>query len=92
MTLYQIFIIFARFYADQKKTLEINPRHPLIKELKRRVGSEEADKTTMDLARVMYDSAVLRSGYGLKDSSDFASRIERMLRLSLNVDVEAEVS
>ena len=53
---------------------------------------EEADQTTIDLARVMYDSAVLRSGFALKDSGDFASRIERMLRLSLNVDVDAEVS
>ena len=80
------------FYSDQKKTLEINPRHPLIKELRRRVEEEEADQTTIDLARVMYDSAVLRSGFALKDSGDFASRIERMLRLSLDVDVEAEVS
>lgn len=81
----------TEFYSDQKKTLEINPRHPLIKELKRRVEGEEADQTTSDLARVMYDSAVLRSGFALKDSGDFAARVERMMRLSLNVDVDAEV-
>lgn len=80
------------FYSDQKKTLEINPRHPLIKELNRRISEEKADQTTIDLARVMYDSAVLRSGFALKDSSEFATRIERMLRLSLDVDVNAEVS
>ena len=40
----------------------------------------------------MYDSAILRSGFALKDSGDFASRVERMMRLSLNVDLEAEVS
>lgn len=84
-------ICLPSFYSDQKKTLEINPRHPLIKELKRRVESEEADQTTSDLARVMYDSAVLRSGFALKDSGDFATRVERMMRLSLNVDVDAEV-
>ena len=53
---------------------------------------EETDQTTSDLARVMFDSAILRSGFALKDSGDFAARVERMLRLSLNVDVEAEVS
>ena len=79
------------FYSDQKKTLEVNPRHPLIRELKRRVEVEETDHTTIDLARVMYDAAILRSGYALKDSGDFASRIERMLRIGLNVDLTAEV-
>ena len=81
----------SSFYGGQKKTLEINPRHPLIKELLRRVEREEQDETTSDLARVLYETAVLRSGYTLKDSSDFAGRIERMLRLSLGVDLTAEV-
>ena len=79
------------FYASQKKTLEINPRHPLVKELRRRVEADEQDETTGDLARVLYETAVLRSGFALKDSGDFAKRIERMLRLSLGVDVTAEV-
>ncbi len=69
----------------------MNPRHPLIRELKRRVDINDADQTTVDLARVMYDAAILRSGYALKDSGDFASRIERMLRIGLNVDLSAEV-
>lgn len=83
--------LFFSFYAGQKKTLEINPRHPLIRELQRRIENEEQDQTTSDLARVLYEAAVLRSGYALKDSADFAGRIERMLRLSLGVDVSAEV-
>ena len=76
----------------QKKTLEINPRHPLIKELQRRVTEEETDSTTSDLAQVLYETALLRSGFTLQDSSDFAGRIERMLRLSLGVDLSAPVS
>ncbi|XP_064401040.1 endoplasmin-like [Halichondria panicea] len=80
----------SNFYATQKKTLEINPRHPLIKELQRRVGADEQDETTSDLARVLYETAVLRSGFTLKDSGDFAMRIERMLRLSMGVDLTTE--
>ena len=82
----------GRFYSTQKKTMEINPRHPLIKELQRRVSEEEVDSTTSDLAQVLYETALLRSGYVLKDSSDFAGRIERMMRLSLGVDLTAPVS
>ena len=80
------------FYSMQKKTMEINPRHPLIKELQRRVSEDETDETTSDLARVLYETALLRSGYVLQDSGDFAGRIERMMRLSLGVDLAAPVS
>lgn len=88
----------ASYYSTQKKTLEINPRHPLIKALKQRVAEldgkdseSEETKTASDLAKVMLDTARLRSGFFLKDSVVFASRIERMLRLGLNVDLAAKV-
>ncbi|XP_057296037.1 endoplasmin-like [Hydractinia symbiolongicarpus] len=81
----------ANFYATQKKTLEINVYHPLIKELQKRVTADKDDKSASDLARVMFETATLRSGYTIKDSVDFAQRIERMLKLSMNVDVDAKV-
>lgn len=34
-----------QYYATQKKTLEVNPRHPLIKELKKRVEDAKDDQT-----------------------------------------------
>ena len=79
------------FYHKQPKTLEVNPRHPLIRELLRKVEAEETDKTTVDLAEVLFETALLRSGYSLPDSPGFAGRIERMLRLSMGVDLDAEV-
>ncbi|XP_068689851.1 endoplasmin-like [Montipora foliosa] len=79
------------YYATQKKTLEVNPRHPLVKELLKRVETDKEDKTAKDLARVLFETATLRSGYMIKDSQDFAGRIERMLRLSMGVDLEATV-
>ena len=48
------------YYLNQKKTLEINPRHPLIKELLRRVEDNPADKTASDMAVMMYNTATLR--------------------------------
>jgi len=79
------------FYATQKKTLEINIYHPLIIEMNKKMTANPEDQTAQDLARVMFETATLRSGYNIKDSSDFASRIERMLRLSMGVDLNAKV-
>lgn len=80
-----------QYYANQKKTLEVNPRHPLVKELKKRVDLDKDEQTTKDLAVVLYETATLRSGYALPDTAEFAGRIERMLRLSLNVELDDKV-
>ena len=69
----------------------MNPRHPLIKELKRRVEESKDDQTTNDLANVLFETATLRSGYFLPDTADFAGRVERMLRLSMNVGLDEKV-
>ncbi|XP_001365625.1 endoplasmin [Monodelphis domestica] len=83
--------ISANYYASQKKTLEINPRHPLIKDMLRRVKEDEDDKTVLDLAVVLFETATLRSGYLLPNTKEYGDRIERMLRLSLNIDPDAKV-
>lgn len=79
------------YYLNQKKTLEINPRHPLIKDLLRRVEDSQNDKTAFDLATVMWEAATLRSGYDLKDSAGFADRIESMLRRAMSIPADEQV-
>lgn len=81
-----------QYYLNQKKTLEINPRHPLIKELLRRVEADDTE-TAQDMALMMFRTATLRSGFMLPETSDFADSIERMMRQTLNVplDETAEV-
>merc|ERR1711974_377294 len=79
------------YYLNQKKTLEINPRYPLIKELLRRVEDNPADKTASDMAVMMYNTATLRSGYSLKDTVNFAQQIEAMMRQTLGVDADEQV-
>uniref|UniRef100_G1LJ40 Endoplasmin n=1 Tax=Ailuropoda melanoleuca TaxID=9646 RepID=G1LJ40_AILME len=83
--------ISTNYYASQKKTFEINPRHPLIKDMLQRVKEDEDDKTVSDLALVLFETATLRSGYLLPDTKAYGDRIERMLRLSLNIDPDAKV-
>lgn len=79
------------YYLNQKKTLEVNPRHPLIKDLLRRIEDSKDDKTALDLANVMVEAATLRSGYDLKDSTGFADRIETMLRRAMGIAVDEKV-
>merc|ERR1711936_552076 len=79
------------YYLNQKKTLEINPRHPLIKELLRRVEDNPEDKVAKDMATMMFNTATLRSGFSLKDTVNFAESIELMMRQTLGVDADEQV-
>lgn len=65
-----LFWSICRYYANQKKTLEVNPRHPLVKELLKRVETDKEDKTAKDLARVLFETATLRSGFMIKVKVD----------------------
>lgn len=50
------------------------------------------DQTSSDLAMVLFETATLRSGYQLADTKDYADRIERMLRLSMDIPVDEQAS
>jgi len=79
-----------KFYKGQK-VLEINPKHPIIIELKNRLAAGP-DAATKDVAYLMYETALLSSGYELDDQPAFARRIQNVLRLSLGLEaVEEEV-
>lgn len=79
------------YYLNQRKTLEINPRHPLIRELLRRVEADVADETAKELAVMMFRTATLRSGYMLQETADFAESIEKMMRQTLGVPLNEEI-
>ena len=79
------------FYQTQKKTLEINPRHPIIKDLKRRSEEDPEDQIALDMASVLFDTATVRSGFLLQDTAGFAERVDRMLRQALSIPESEEV-
>jgi molecular chaperone HtpG len=77
-------------WMHSKKTLEINPFHPIIKELKTKSADNPADKSITDLAQLLYDAALLQSGFVMKEPSEFAQRIHRVVATGLEIDPTAQ--
>jgi len=73
-------------YMAAKKHLEINPDHPIVSTLKEKCDADKNDKSVKDLVLLLFETALLSSGFTLEDPHHHANRIHRMIKLGLGVD------
>jgi len=73
-------------YMAAKKHLEINPDHAIVENLRQRAEADKNDKSVKDLVLLLFETALLSSGFSLEDPAVHAKRIHRMIKLGLGID------
>ncbi|KAJ6641586.1 Heat shock protein 83 [Pseudolycoriella hygida] len=73
-------------YMAGKKHLEINPDHSIINTLREKADADKNDKAVKDLVILLFETALLSSGFSLAEPQVHATRIYRMIKLGLGID------
>merc|ERR1711877_13993 len=74
-----------------RKTLEVNPNHPVIVDLLSKVKADKEDKPALDTAQVLFQTALIESGYEIADPSALVNRVYRLMSKELGVDPDAPI-
>ncbi|NP_001296043.1 heat shock protein 83 [Plutella xylostella] len=78
-------------YMAAKKHLEINPDHSIVETLRQKAEVDKNDKAVKDLVILLYETALLSSGFSLDEPQVHASRIYRMIKLGLGIDEDEPI-
>merc|ERR1719277_1332426 len=74
-----------------RKTLEVNPNHPVVVDLLAKVKANKEDAAALDTAQVLFQTALIESGYEIADPSALVNRVYRLMSKELGVDPDAPI-
>merc|ERR1712190_561907 len=72
-----------------RKTLELNPNHPVVVDLLGKVKADKQDMAALDTAQMLFQTALIESGYEIADPSALVNRVYRLMSKELGVDPDA---
>merc|ERR1712188_148604 len=72
-----------------RKTLEVNANHPVVVDLLSKVKADKEDAAALDTAQVLFQTALIESGYEIADPSALVNRVYRLMSKELGVDPDA---
>merc|ERR1712070_132899 len=72
-----------------RKTLEINPNHPVIVDMLAKVKADKENAEALDTAQVLFQTSLVESGYEIQDPSALVNRVYRLMSKELGVDPDA---
>merc|ERR1712039_832744 len=75
-----------------RKTLEINANHPVVIDLLAKIKADKEDPAAKDTAQVLFQTALIESGYELADASALVNRVYRLMSKELGVDPDAPLT
>merc|ERR1712097_176876 len=74
-----------------RKTLEVNPNHPVVVDLLSKIKDDKENAAALDTAQVLFQTALIESGYEIADPSALVNRVYRLMSKELGVDPDAPI-
>merc|ERR1712010_158298 len=74
-----------------RKTLEVNANHPVVVDLLSKIKDDKENPAAIDTAQVLFQTALVESGYEIADPTALVNRVYRLMSKELGVDPDAPI-